>query len=69
MTPRRGELEPDTSANVAAGMMVGAMVGAGGWMVQAWPLFLPVEWTFGAGWWAPVVACSIVGGIMGKVRR
>lgn len=71
MTPRRGDLEParDVDADTMTGVFVGAMIGAAGWMVELWALFLPVEWTFGAGWWAPVVACAVLGGIVGRYGR
>lgn len=71
MTPRAGDLEtgPDHAANTIGGVIVGAMLGAAGWILGVWPMFLPVAWTFGAGWWVPVAACGVVGGIVGRSKR
>jgi len=68
MTPRRGELEPapDRNAGMVAGGLIGMLVGCAGWIVGAWGVFLPIEWTFGAGWWAPVVACGVLGAVYGR---
>lgn len=50
------------------GAFVGVFVGIGGYLVELWQLFLPDEWLWGAGWWAPILACVAVGAIMGAVK-
>jgi len=57
----------DHAAETVAGALTGAVLAAIGWCVGAWD-FLPREWTWGAGWWAPIIVCAVVGAVIGRTK-
>lgn len=60
---------PDRATAAVVGAMVGWFVGLGGWMVGLWDLVVPFSWRWGAGWWVPVLACTVAGAVRGAVKH